>query len=110
MQIGRLELARPVFCSEVTHDRIRFPQHEAVVFFQRRHETVWVLGEIIRFVVLSERAADIDALMGQPKLTDRPHHLLHVDGCVSPPDLDHAVSSPWPAVKTYGCLSVAKTT
>src|SRR5262249_47632428 len=67
----------------------RFPQQEAVLFFERRHQAVGVHGEIGGLLVLAEGAADVDALVRQLELADRPHHLLHVDRGVSPPDLDH---------------------
>jgi hypothetical protein len=87
-RIGGLELAGAVFRREVAHDRVRFPQQEAVLF-ERRHQAVGVHGEIGGFLVLAEGAADVDALVRQLELADRPHHLLHVDRGVSPPDFDH---------------------
>jgi hypothetical protein len=86
--IGGLELAGAVFCREVAHDRVRFPQQESVLF-ERRHQAVGVHGEIGGLFVLAEGAADVDALVRQLELADRPHHLLHVDRGVSPPDFDH---------------------
>ena len=87
-RIGGLEFAGAVFRREVAHDRVRFPQQEAVLF-ERRHQAVGVHGEIGGLLVLAEGAADVDALVRQLELADRPHHLLHVDRGVSPPDFDH---------------------
>jgi hypothetical protein len=67
-----------VLAGEIAHDGIGFPQQEAVFFFQRRHEAVRVHCEIRRFLVLAERAADVDACVLEPELADRPHRLLHV--------------------------------
>jgi hypothetical protein len=77
-RIGGLELPGAVFCREIAHDRVRFPQQEAVLFFERRHQAVGVHGEIGGLLVLAEDAADVDALVRQRELADRPHHLLHV--------------------------------
>src|SRR5215471_5462807 len=78
VRIGGLELAGAVFGREVAHDRVRFPQQEAVLF-ERRHQAVGVHGEIGGLLVLAEGAADVDALVRQLELADRPHNLLHVD-------------------------------
>src|SRR5262249_42015938 len=87
-RISGLELAGAVFRREVAHDRVRFPQQEAVLF-ERRHQAVGIHGEVGGLLVLAERTADVDALVRPPELADRPHHLLHVDRGVAPPDLDH---------------------
>src|SRR5262249_10374611 len=67
---------------------IRFPQQEFILL-QRRHQAVRVHRQICGLVVLAERTANIDALVWQAELANRPHHLLHVDGRVSPPDFNH---------------------
>jgi hypothetical protein len=59
------------------------------ILLQRRHQAVWVHRQIRRLAVLAEWAADIDALMGEPQLTNRPHHLLDVGRRVAAPDLHH---------------------
>ena len=45
-------------------------------------------------IVLAERPADVDALVRQLHLADRPHHLLHVGRGVAPPDLQHGLAPP----------------
>src|SRR5262245_56595734 len=87
-QIGGFEVAGAVFRREVAHDGIRFPQQEFILL-QRRHQAVRVHRQICGLVVLAERTANIDALVWEAELANRPHHLLHVDGSVSPPDFDH---------------------
>src|SRR5262249_32564135 len=71
---------------------VRFPWQE-VVLFERRHQAVGVHGEIGGLLVLAEGAADVDALVRQLELADRPHHLLHVDRGIASPDLDHGFAS-----------------
>ena len=78
-----------VLAGEIAHDRIGFPQQEAVCFLQRRHQAVRVHREIRRLLVLAERAADVDAGVFKPELADRPHRLLHVGRSVAAPDFDH---------------------
>jgi hypothetical protein len=76
---------------EVANDGVGFPQREPILFLDRRHKAIWIHGEIGRLLVLAERPADIDALVRQVELAHRPHHLLHVDGVLAPPDLQHIV-------------------
>jgi hypothetical protein len=92
-QVGRLERAGAVLGGEMAHDRVRLPQQEAVLFFQRRHQPVGVHRQIGWLPILAERPADIDALVRQPDLADRPHHLLDVCRGFAAPDLDHDFSS-----------------
>src|SRR5262249_30660126 len=100
-QVLRLEHGGLMLGCEVAHDRIRFPQQEAVVFLERRHEAVRVHRQVGGLAVLAERAADVDALVLEPHFADRPHHLLHVRRGGSAPDL-HVVSSvffaSWPGL------------
>src|SRR5579859_3458725 len=88
-QIGRLEHRGFVLGGEITNDGVRFPEQKAVIFFERRHQPVRVHGEISWLAVLAELSADIDALMRQTELADRPHDLLHIRRSVTAPDFDH---------------------
>src|SRR5262249_56907963 len=43
--VGGLERAGPVLAGEIAHDRVRFPEREAVVLFERRVAAVWAPRE-----------------------------------------------------------------
>ena len=83
----------------MAHDRVRLPQQEAVLLLERRHEPVGVHRQIGRLPILAERPADIDALVRQSDLADRPHHLLNVCRGFAAPDLDHDFSSRLPCLR-----------
>ena len=89
LRVRGLQRAGAVLGGEIAHDRVRFPQHEAVVLLERRHQRVRIHRQVERLLGAAERAADVDALVREVELADRPHHLLHVDGRVPPPDLQH---------------------
>jgi hypothetical protein len=92
--ILRLEhAALVVLASEIAHDRIRLPQKEAILLLERRYEAIWIHRKIRCFLVLAERAADINALMLNLELADRPHRLLHIRRCIAAPDFDHSILS-----------------
>src|ERR1700745_2395408 len=60
-QICRLEHALLVLGCEIANDGVRFPQQKAVLFLERRHESVRVHGEIGGLAVLTKRSANVDA-------------------------------------------------
>ena len=87
-QILGLERAGAVFRGEIAHDRVRFPEDE-IILFERGHEPVGIHRQIGGLVVLAEWPADIDPLIRDAELADGPHHLLHVDRGIPPPDFEH---------------------
>src|SRR5262249_39093349 len=65
------------------------PPPQSAALSRRRHRPVGIHAGEGGLLVFAKRTADVDALVRQLKLADRPHHLLHVDRGVAPPDLDH---------------------
>ncbi len=85
---------------EIAHDGIRFPQHE-IAFDQRGHAAVRVHREIFGLVILAERHAGIDPLIGDIEFAQAPQHFLNVDRIGPAPDgelfliaVRHALSLP----------------
>ena len=88
LPVGRLELSRAVARGEIANDAVGFPQREIAVL-QRGHQAIGIEREIGRLLIAAEFPADVDALVLEPELTDRPHHLLHVGRGVAPPNFQH---------------------
>src|SRR5262249_21823830 len=81
-------LAAPDFGARERTVEVRFPNREAASS-SGGPRPLGVMAEICGLLVLAEGAADVDALVRQLELAHRPHHLLHVDRGVAPPDFDH---------------------
>src|SRR6266511_1273579 len=86
--VVRPERARAVLRRKVANDRVRFPQHEAVVL-DRRHPAVRVHLAVEELVDDAELQSGVGALVGNLQLFERPEHLLHVDRIDPAPELQH---------------------
>src|SRR3954470_24757006 len=82
---------------EIADDRVRLPEHEAVVV-DSRHEPGGIHPQILRRLVDAVLKAGIDALVLDPQFLGRPQHLLDVDRVGSSPDLQHSETN---------CLTIA---
>jgi hypothetical protein len=80
-----------VFRSEIARDRVRFPEHEPVVF-DGRHKAVRIELAVFRRVHDTVLHAGIDALAAQTELLDAPERLLHVHRIRPAPQLQHRSS------------------
>src|SRR5207248_2064322 len=77
--------------TEVANDRVRFPQHEAVVD-DRGHQPVWIQRPVFGLVVAAERPADVFALVSDIELGAAPQNFLHIAGRLPSQNLQHARS------------------
>src|SRR6266571_2254187 len=86
--IVRPKRARAVLRRKVANDRVRLPQHAAVVL-DRRHPAVRVHLAVEGLVDDAELQPGVGALVGNLQLFERPQHLLHVDRIDPAPELQH---------------------
>src|SRR5215208_8088367 len=90
-EVLRAKRAHPVLGGEVPHDDVGLPEHKPAVG-DRRHKTVGVQPQVLRFLVAAERTADIDAPIAKVQLSATPQNLLNVYGVTSAPDPKHSPS------------------
>jgi hypothetical protein len=84
----RRQAAAAMLGREVAHDRIRFPQHEAVVGYARHH-AVRIQLQVFGAVDDAVRETGVDSLVAQPKLVGAPNDFLDIDRTQAAPDLQH---------------------
>src|SRR5829696_2823297 len=90
-EVLRAQRAPPVLGSEVPHDDVGLPEHEAAVR-DRRHKTVRIQPQVLSFLVAAETTANINALIAKVQLSATPQNLLDVYGVTSTPDPKHSPS------------------
>src|SRR5204863_2096951 len=85
-----LEIVRPqascrVLGGEITHDRIRLPEHEAIIL-DRRHQCVGVETEVMGCLHDTECPTRVDSLVLESHLLAAPQYFLNIDRIVPAPD------------------------
>src|SRR6266516_3944271 len=90
LPVSGLELADTIARGKIADDGIGFP-HRKIAVLQRGHQPVGIHSKIGRLLVAAEFSADVDALVLEPELADRPHHLLNVRRGIAPPNFQHGI-------------------
>jgi hypothetical protein len=96
------QAALAVAPAEIPHDRVRFPENEALVV-DGRDQPIGIHRQIVRPIEAAERPAHVVAAMGQAQLADRPHDGDHVARVASAPDFQHFDSLPARAAAQAAC-------
>ncbi len=80
-----------MFCAQITHDDVGFPQNPAVIL-NHRHLCVRVFAQVVGFPDQTKLAARVGALKFQTQLLCGPDDFTDIDGTGAAPDMQHGFS------------------